>query len=274
MTRLICRLPHFLLAYALMVAGAASAAPTTEIIELGHSLAETLVPVVQPMLSPNERVSAYGNQLVIRAEPERIAEIRALIQDLDKKPSRLRISVANSAGTTNETEGYRVDGRIGDRSGGLVIGDPRGANRTRIIHRETRRDTDGVRQVAANEGYPVFIQSGQSVPITTRSQDGYGRVIDHTQYRDVTQGFYATVRINGEIATISLSTNNDQISRNNDQHIDVRHTNTQVSARLGEWVTIGSVGDIDAGSDRDLGRRTTTRRQDSGTIRLKVERLD
>lgn len=274
MTQLNARLRQLFLACALIVTGATSAAPITEIVPLHHGLAETLVPAVQPMLSPTERVSAYGTQLIIRAEPERIAEIRTLIHELDKKPSRLRISVANSGGTTDAANGYRVDGRIGDRSGEVVIGDPRSGNRARIIHRETRRDNDGVRQLTASEGYPVFIQSGQSVPITTRSQDEYGRVIDHTQYQDVTQGFYATVRVNGEIATIRLSSNNDQISPDDDQRIDVRHISTQVSARLGEWVTIGSVSDIATGSNRDLGRRTTTRRQDSGTIRLMVERLD
>ena len=264
----------WLLPVAWIVAGVVSAAPTTEIIPLTHGLAETLIPVVQPMLQESERVSAYGSQLIIRAEPERIAEIRALVKDLDAKPSRLRISVASSGETSGETDGYRVDGRIGNRSGGLVIGDPRQGNSTRIIRRETRGESDGVRQVTANEGYPVYIQSGQSLPITTRSTDAYGRIIEQTQYRDVTQGFYATVRLSGDMATISLSTNNDRINTSDDQRIDVRHASTQVSARLGEWVTVGALGDIETDNDRGLGRRTTTRRQNSGTIRLKVERLD
>ncbi|WP_178114786.1 secretin N-terminal domain-containing protein [Pseudomonas saliphila] len=257
-----------------LLAGVVSAAPSTEIIPLTHGLAETLVPVVQPMLQDSERVSAYGSQLIIRAEPERIAEIRALVKDLDTKPSRLRISVASSGETAGETDGYRVNGRIGNRSGGLVMGDPREANSARIIRRETRGASDGVRQVTANEGYPVYIQSGQSLPITTRSTDAYGGIVEQSQYRDVTQGFYATVRLSGDSATISLSTNNDRVNTSDDQRIDVRHTNTQVSTRLGEWVTVGALGDIETDNDRGLGRRTTTRRHDSGTIRLKVERLD
>lgn len=259
-----------------LLAGAVSAAPSTEIIPLTHGLAETLVPVVQPILQDSERVSAYGSQLIIRAEPERIAEIRALVKDLDTQPSRLRISVASSGEAAGETDGYRLDGRIGSRSGGLVIGDSREANSARIIRRETRGTSDGVRQVTANEGYPVYIQSGQSLPMVTRSTDAYGRIVEQTQYRDVAQGFYATVRLSGDIATISLSTNNDRVNPNDNQRIDVRHTNTQVSVRLGEWVTVGALGDIETDNDRGLGlgRRTTARRQDTGTIRLKVERLD
>lgn len=257
-----------------LLAGAVYAAPSTEIIPLTHGLAESLVPVVQPMLQETERVSAYGSQLIIRAEPERIAEIRALVKNLDTKPSRLRISVASSGETAGETDGYRLGGRIGNRSGGLVIGDSREGNSARIIRRETRGTSDGVRQVTANEGYPVYIQSGQSLPMTTRSTDAYGRIVEQTQYHDVTQGFYATVRLSGDMATISLSANNDRVNANNDQRIDVQHTNTQVSTRLGEWVTVGALGDIVTDNDRGLGRRTTTRRQDTGTIRLKVERLD
>lgn len=268
------RLIRCCLTFIWLVAFAASAAPTTEVIPLGHGLAESMVPVVQPMLQGNERVSAYGNQLIIRAEPERIAEIRALVTDLDRKPARLRISVASSGDTLDQNRGHRIDGRIGTDAGSVVIGDPRDGNRTRIIRRETRGVSDGVRQITANEGYPVLIQSGQSIPVSTRSTDVYGRVIEQTQYRDVTRGFYATVRLNGDFATISLSTNDDRVSRTDDQRIDIRHTDTQVSARLGEWVTVGALGNIEADQSRDIGRRTTTRRQDSGTIRLKIERLD
>ncbi|WP_150301584.1 secretin N-terminal domain-containing protein [Pseudomonas profundi] len=257
-----------------LAASVVAAAPTTEVIPLNYGLAESLIPVIQPMLQDDERLSAYGSQLIVRAEPERIEDIRNLIADLDRKPARLKISVASNTNVTGRSHGHRIDGRFGSETGSVVIGTPGEHNRGRIIRRETRSAADGVRQITANEGYPVLIQSGHSVPLATRSMDAYGQIVEQTHYRDVTQGFYATVRLNGDMATISLEANDDRMNRNDNQRIDTRHTNTQITARLGEWVTVGALGDAETAESRDIGRRTTTRQEDSGSIRLMIERLD
>lgn len=252
----------------------ANAAPTTEVVPLGYNMAEDVIPALQPMLRSDERVSAYGNQLLIRAEPARIVEIKALLNQIDKQPSRLLISVSNSGGSSGIERGYQVDGRISTGAGDIVVGDPRNGNQARIINRQTRSANDGVRQVTANEGYPVLIQSGQSVPLTTRTTDAYGRVVQQTQYQDVTQGFYATVRLNGDMATINLSANNNRLNSNHKGVIDVQRADTVVTARLGEWVTVGGLNDAGSDNDGDTGRRITTQRQSSGSVRLMVERLN
>src|SRR5690554_1886063 len=90
----------------------AYAAPRTEIIPLDYGTAEDLLPAMQTLLHPDERASAYGNQLIIRAEPERLQEIRTLLSDLDRRPTRLRISVANAGTGAASEQGYQIDGRI------------------------------------------------------------------------------------------------------------------------------------------------------------------
>lgn len=250
------------------------AAPRTEVIPLDYGMAEDLLPALQPLLRQDERASAYGNQLIIRAEPERLQEIRALLTDLDRRPAQLRISVANAGTSVGSQSGYRVDGRIQTGAGDILIGQPRGTNRARITRRETSGASDGVRVILANEGYPVLIQTGQSIPLTSTATNVYGQVMRQTQYHDVTSGFYATVRLHGDRATITLSANNDRMSTSGGDVIEVQRTDTVVTARLGEWVTVGGVDDLDNRQDRDLGRRTTTRNAAHQSIRLMVERAD
>lgn len=252
----------------------AYAAPRTEIIPLDYGTAEDLLPALQPLLHPDERASAYGNQLIIRAEPERLQEIRALLSDLDRRPTRLRISVANAGTGAASEQGYQIDGRIRTGAGDIVVGQPRGGNQARIIRRETSHADDGVRVIVANEGYPVLIQTGQSIPLTTTTTSIYGQVMQQTEYHDVTSGFYATVRLNGDTATINLSSNHDRQSTAGRGVVDVQRTDTVVSARLGEWVTIGGVDDLESGQRRDVGRQITTRNTAQQSIRLMVERLD
>ncbi|SDR83417.1 type II/III secretion system short domain-containing protein [Halopseudomonas sabulinigri] len=270
--RLIIKLLSWLcLSFAVLYA---NATPTTEVVSLGYNMAEDVIPALQPMLRSDERVSAYGNQLLIRAEPARIVEIKALLNQIDKQPSRLLISVSDSGGSSGVQQGYRVDGRIDTGPADIIVGNPRNGNQARIINRQTRSANDGVRQITANEGYPVLIQSGQSVPLTTRTTDAYGRVVEQTQYQDVTQGFYATVRLNGDMATITLSANNNRLNRNRQDVIDVQRTDTVVTARLGQWVTVGGLNESGSGNNADIGRRISTQSNSSGTVRLMVERLN
>ena len=159
-------------------------------------------------------------------------------------------------------------------AGDIVVGQPRDNNQARIIRRETRGASDGTRVITANEGYPVLIQTGQRVPLTSTSTNIYGQVVNQTEYHDVTSGFYATVRLNGDLATISLSSNNDRLHSAGNDVIDVQRTDTVVTARLGEWVTIGGFDDTDNQRSRDIGRRTTTRSAQQQSIRLMVERLN
>src|SRR5690606_29371168 len=163
-----------------------NAAPITDVIPLDYGMAEDMLPAIQPLLRHDERASAYGNQLIIRAEPERLQEIRALLTDLDRRPAQLRISVANAGSNIGSQSGYRVDGRIQTGVGDVVVGQPRAGNQARIIRRETAGANDGVRVIVANEGYPVLIQTGQSIPLTTSTTNVYGQVMRQTQYHDVT----------------------------------------------------------------------------------------
>lgn len=257
----------------LILCGSAAvhAAPTIEIFSLSYSMADNLISAVKPMLRDDERVSAYGNQLIVRAEPQRLEEIRALLSELDRQPAQLLISVANTGESISSERGYQIDGRIGTGPVDIVLGDPRNANQARVIRRNTRGQNDGMRQVTANAGYPVLIQTGQSVPLDSTTTDAYGRVIENTEYRDVTQGFYATVRLNGDLATITLSANNDSLSRSDNRVIDVQQTDTVVTARLGQWVTVASVGDSGVDSGTDIGRRISTRSQNDTSVRLKID---
>ncbi|SDS27262.1 hypothetical protein SAMN05216421_1219 [Halopseudomonas xinjiangensis] len=257
-----------------LFASGLQAAPTTEVISLNHTLAESLLPAIEPILSEDERISAYGNQLILRAEPNRITTIREAISTLDQQPSRLRISVANTEAIDQTQRGYQVNGRIAGGGVEVTTGDSRNGNQTRIIRRETRGATDGVRQITANEGYPVMIQRGSSVPVTTTTSNAYGQVLQQTEYRDVAEGFYATVRINGNLATIYLNANNDRVNRSDNRIIDIQRADTVVTAPLGEWVTVAGIDDSESINDTGIGKRISTRGTNQSSLRLKVERLD
>ena len=189
------------------------------------------------------KVSPYGNQLVINASAEKIQEVRDLLQQLDTAPRRLLISVDTSESSFQDRDGYRVDGSISAGDAEVIAGrgEVRGRDQVRMIRRSTDSRNGGTQQVQATEGYPALIQIGQSVPLTSTSIGPYGQVYQNTQYRNVSQGFYVTASVTGDIVHVSISSNNDRVNPYQPGVINTQSTDTRVSGRLGEWIPLGGV---------------------------------
>lgn len=248
----------------------------TELIPLGYRTADEVLPVVQSALDGQGKASSYGNQLVINASPEKIREIRDLLRQLDTAPRRLLISVDTNESGIQDNDGYSVDGSAS--VGGVDIqagrGEVRGRDQVRIIRRTTNSRSGGVQQIQASEGYPALIQVGQSVPLTTSSVGPYGQVYNNTQYRNVTQGFYVTASLTGNIVHLNVSSNNDRMSNSRPGVIDVQSSDTRVSGRLGEWINLGGISQQNQSNDRDILRRHATQGSNDMNMRIKVDALD
>lgn len=259
---------------ALLLACSLPVRAETEVIPLNYRTPEDILPVLQGVIGTSGRVSAYGSQLIVNGSPAQIEEVRTLLQQLDTRPKRLLITVDTQENRFDDDSGYSVNGSA--QVGGVHVetGQGRGRDQVRIIRRSTDGRTGGSQQIQASEGYPALIQVGQNVPLTTTSRDVYGRVYQNTHYSAVTRGFYVTAKVTGETVHVAISSNNDRVSQTRPGVIDVQSADTQVSGRLGEWLTLGGVSE-DSQLDRTgvLQHRATQGRSDS-YIRLKVELVE
>ena len=247
----------------------------TEAIALSYRSADEVLSVAQSVLGSEGRVSAYGNQLIVNASPAKITELRTLLSQLDTEPKRLLISVDTRDSSQQNDRGYSVNGSasVGNVEIESGRGEVRGQDQVRIIRRSTDSRSGGVQQVQASEGYPALIQVGQSVPLTSTTTGPYGQIYNQTQYRNVTQGFYVTASLTGDIVHVSISSNNDKLSQNHSGAIDIQSTDTRVSGRVGEWLTLGGVSSDNQADQRDFLQRRSTQGQQDMTLRLKVEVL-
>lgn len=248
----------------------------TEVIPLNYRTADEVLSVVQSVLGHEGRVNAYGNQLIVNADPTKIAEVRTLLNQLDTAPRRLLISVdSNESGYQND-RGYSTNGSISSGNAEIQIGqgEINGRDQVRIIRRSTDSRSGGTQQVQATEGYPALIQVGQSVPLTTRGRDAYGQPYSNTQYRNVTRGFYVTASLSGELVHISISSNRDRLSQSQPGVIDVQSTDTRVSGRLGEWINIGGVSEQSQGEQSDFLQHRSTQGREDMSIRVKVDEVN
>lgn len=246
-----------------------SAIAATEVLPLNYRTSDELLPTVKAFLGQDGSVSAYGNQLIVNADPTRMEELRQLLSQLDVPAKRLLISVDTSDNAQLENQGYSVDGTVRSQNGR-----PEARARTRIIQYGTASREGGVQQVQASEGTPALIQVGQSVPLTTTQTDTYGYPQVNTEYRNVTQGFYVTATLTGDIVHLSIATNRDRMSQERADTINVQSTDSQVSGKVGEWITLAAVSEQSRADQQGAARRYSTQGRGDMVLRVKVDTLD
>jgi len=235
----------------LMLAASITAQAATEVVPLQHRSSAELLPAAQSFIGKDGSVSAFENKLIVNASPERIDDLRVLLQQLDTAPKRLLISVDNNDSNFQDDRGN-----------------------ARVIHYGTSNREGGLQQIQASEGQPALIQVGQSIPVTSTSTDGYGRIQSNTEYRNVTQGFYVTPSLSGETVHLQISSNNDRISQERADVVKVQSTDTTVTGRLGEWITLAGYNQQSQAGREGSSRTYSTQRGENMTLRVKVDLLD
>lgn len=231
-------------------------------IEARYRPAEELAELLRPLLGPFEVVIPGNGQLIVKASPERIAEIRAVLGEIDKSPHRLLVSVIQGSNLSLDTlnAGLRVQGN--SNAGFQASGH---------LYQVQGQDTGGAtQQVQTLDGGTATIQAGALTPVPTVSGYGYGVGID---YRPMTTGFTVKPRLVGGQVLVEVDPWSERPSSQGST-IAVQGAHVQIRAALGEWVEIGGQTETTTLSQQSFaGHSYSTRKQENRTF-LKVEDLD
>jgi hypothetical protein len=249
-----------------------------EIIELKSRPASEIIPIIKPMLDPDTGITGMNNQLFIRAKPERIAEVKKILEKIDRPARKLIIYVRQGTTYDLDRSGVSVDinRKLGKHTR-IVTGQGAGPGSTRIITRSasTRNQLDSTQHIQTLEGKPAFITTGKSVPIdeqTTTISGGVVQQQNSVRYRDVTSGFYVIPYLNGDQVSLDIS---PQMQRQGSIHgtYDVSSAHTTVRGHIGEWITIGGVSSSVDSDRSDIARRYSTSGHNERSIQLLVEEI-
>ena len=257
-----------------------------QIIDLKNRPADEVIPVIKPMLKPNDAITGTGFQLFIRTDANTLEEVTRLLQVMDKAPRNLIIKVRNNIDSSSKSTDFNTSGNyeIGDDVK-VVVGDrpPKDkGTKVRINNTKNRSKNNTEHMIRVIEGGQAFITAGEIRPYEHRTiiRHRHGvSVYDSVDYQDITSGFYVTPRLTGN-GNVSLQVQphyrnaSDDYSFTSDSYrgtVDVQEASTTVQAKLGEWIQIGGV-DTDATS-KDSGILSTSRNSEDiqSAIYLKVE---
>ncbi len=250
-----------------------------QIIDLKNRPADEIIPVIKPMLKPNDAITGTGFQLFIRTDANTLDEVTRLLQVMDKAPRNLVIKVRNNLDSESKSTDFNTSGNyeIGDDTR-VIVGDrppSKEGTKVRINSNRSSTDRDTEHMIRVIEGSQAFIASGKIQPYEHRTiiRHRYGvSVYDSVDYQDVTSGFYVTPRLtgNGKVS-LHIQPHYRSASEEHSGTIDVQEADTTLETKLGEWVQIGGV-DTDAKS-KDGGILSTSRNSNNtrSEIYLKVD---
>ena len=257
-----------------------------EVITLKYRTVDQVIPVLQPLVAPPGTITGLNNQLVLRTTPANLAQIKQVLATLDAMPRQLVVSVRQDSELDRSRSGAQVSGQVGvgDHASVSVPGRPTPPGATvsvdgvnaKVYSGDARPAERVAQQVRVLEGSRAFIRLGQSVPVRNHQvidTPNGRRVVETTGFSETSSGFYVLPRLAGDRVTLEIFTANDSVRSPATGATTIQQVQTVVSARLGEWVEIGGIGQHGILEESQALTRSTDARRDQRSVMLKVDEV-
>ena len=262
-----------------------------ESIQLQNRLAEEIMPILQPMLGPEDALSGQGFQLFLRTSDDNLAQLRQMINELDRAPRLLLISVFQ--GEEHELRRFAVSGDFDyqGNQGDIRLGRSAPFREGADFNYNTRNAALGVQtlsthkrlsdtpvhQLRITEGAQGYIQTGESIPYFSGGYWRQGRgnrhhgIVGGMEYKAVMTGFYVTPRVQGELVNMTVSPYKQGRSQQQGGAIETSGASTQITGPLGQWLLIGGVTEQAQKEHHDMTKVISTRGEEDRGIWIKAE---
>ena len=261
-----------------------------EVIPLNYRTVEEVTPILQPFLERGGSLSGLNGQLIVRATPANLEQLREILRKIDTVPRQLRITVSQDEQRNDDMTRAEVSGRVsigehgrivlpGRARDGAAVEYRRGNDHLRgdVVSRQSQSNSGATQQVTVLEGKQAFIHVGSAIPLPQSNvvYDNHGargaRIVNSVAYRDVTTGFTVLPRLNGDRVTLEINPQRDSLSADKEGQINIQHMQTSVSARLGEWMEIGGALQNENVQRDGIAERRSSVGSERRKIWLKVE---
>lgn len=275
------------------LAPVAGAQTTVEVLPLKYRKSEQVIPVLQPLLGRDSSISGFQNQLVVRATPAELAQLKRVVADIDTAPKRLLITVRQDADQERDRREAELSGSIGNQNARITVpgsGSREGGNavfrdgddrlRGRAVDSQRSSSSSTQQSIQVLEGYSAFIRVGESRPLRSRqvvrtvvNGQIVDRVVEGADYRDASTGFSVVPRVQGNIVTLDIDPQRETFDESRRGTVNVQRVVTTVSGRLGEWMDLGGISESRSDNQSTLLGRSSTSSSERRGVQVKVEEL-
>ena len=263
-----------------------ASADETRIIQLKHRTARDIIPLIHPLIGPDDALSGIDYRLIIRTSEKNFGEIDRILGQLDVEQRRLQITVEQAVAEDETFSSQSLSGhaRVNDNARITLPARPPGDRgvvvekdgiRYNAVERSTTARNANVQTVMTLDGQSAYIRVGQSVAYTAKIVDmSHDRATisqGSVAQRDVATGFVVIPHVHGDRVRIDLTPRLASLQNPATGLADFQELGTTVDVRLGEWIELGAI----LGERDKVGRATlngvATGSGEHRTLRLKIE---
>ncbi|TAN71282.1 MAG: hypothetical protein EPN17_01905 [Methylobacter sp.] len=238
-----------------------------EVIPLNHRPASEILPLLAPLLGDTAQLIDNGSNLLVKTTPDRLAEIKTIVNQLDVRQNNLLITVIQSKQTTadelNAAAGIQLNIPVDDpsKSGGRMM--------TRLYQTQGKNADENTQTVRTLEGVTAHIKAGNVYPRQNFSVYGYPTT---TEFTEATTGFAVTPKLIGQQVILSVAPWSDKM--NGRGQIETQDAQSTLRVNLGEWVELGGVGENTNNSTNSALVNTRQIDKSQMHILIKVDKVD
>ncbi len=274
-----------LVALITVLAPASVGAEEMRVIQLKHRPAGEIIPLIRPLLGPEDALSGTDYRLIVRTSDRNLKDIERLLAQLDVAQRQLRITVEQRVADDRDTTTHSVEGEVGvgDKAR-IKLPEKSSDNRGLVVQKDSLRLRTGQRTtVGRNEttqtvmtldGQRASIRIGQSVPHVKKILAIGGRhvlIAQGIELQDVTTGFDLLPRVRGDRVLMEISPRLSTLRDPATGLADFQELTTTVEVKLGEWIDLGTILGQRNEIDRTILESAATESGERRTIRLKIE---
>ncbi len=238
-----------------------------EVIPLAYRSASEIVPLLAPLVDNNTQLIDNGSNLLVKTTPDRLAEIKAVVNQLDVRQNNLLITVIQSRQTTadelNAAAGVQLNVPVDDpsKSGGRII--------AHLYQTQGKNGDENTQTVRTLDGVTAHIKAGNVYPRQNFSVYGYPTT---TEFTEATTGFAVTPRLIGQQVILSVAPWSDKM--NGRGQIETQDAQSTLRVNLGVWVELGAVGENTNNSTNSAFVNTRQVDKSQMHILVKVDKID
>jgi hypothetical protein len=249
-----------------------------EVIDLRFRNAEEVLPVLRPFLEPGGTMSALQNRLIVRTSSANLAELRRILDSIDKQPRQLIVTVTEDEELALRENGLMIGGTVGGDGARIEAPLPgettarRGVG-ARVYRSESVGTGRAGRSVRVTEGQTAFVAIGQTRPSSTTTIPTYRGpiVIQSGTMRTSGSGFEVRPRVSGDRVILDIAVRGDRAGRLPGGAQEISRLETVVTGRLGEWIDIGGAAQQRTEENSGLTARSSDAGLDTRRWFLRVD---
>ncbi|MBI3547045.1 MAG: hypothetical protein HY081_10745 [Gammaproteobacteria bacterium] len=260
-------------------------ADDSRILPLKHRSAQEIIPLIRPLLGPDDVLTGMDYRLIVRTSDKKFKEIERLLTQLDVAPQQLRITVQQGVAENDTNTSQSVSGEVDVGKNAHIKIPPKPSDKRGVViqndklrynaqQRTNVSNSQNTQMLLTQDGRRAYIRIGKLVPHVKRVIELHqNRLIltEGVEMQDVTTGFDVLPRIHGDRVQLEITPRLSTLVNPSTGLANIQTLTTSVEVKRGEWIELGSIFGNRDDIQRAILESARTESGTQSTVRIKVE---